>query len=110
MTVLGRLALLFILVPLLELVLLVQMGRVVGLWPTLGLVLATGVAGAVLARLEGLRVLFQFQQEIASGRIPGQSLLDGLSVLIGGALLLTPGILTDLLGFSLLLSGPRRWI
>jgi UPF0716 protein FxsA len=60
--------------------------------------------------MEGLRVLYQFQSEMASGRLPGQALLDGISVLIGGAFLLTPGILTDLTGFALLLPLSRRWI
>jgi UPF0716 protein FxsA len=110
MTLLGRLALLFIVVPILELVLLIQLGQVVGLWPTLGLVVFTGVTGAALARLEGLRVLYRFQSELASGQLPGQALLDGISVLIGGAFLLTPGILTDLAGFALLFPLTRRWI
>lgn len=110
MTFLGRLALLFVIVPILELVLLIQLGQVVGLWPTVGLVLLTGVTGAALARLEGMRVLFQFQRELAAGRLPGQALLDGISVLVGGALLLTPGILTDLAGFALLFPPSRRWV
>lgn len=110
MTLLGRLALLFVIVPILELMLLIQIGQVVGLVPTIALVLLTGLGGAFLARAEGLRVLFQFQRELASGRLPGQSLLDGISVLIGGAFLLTPGILTDLAGLSLLLPVTRRWI
>lgn len=110
MSFLGRLALLFVLVPVLELLLLIQMGQGVGLWPTLGLVVFTGFAGAALARAEGLRVLFQFQAELAQGRLPGQALLDGISVLVGGAFLLTPGILTDLAGFTLLLPPTRRWV
>ena len=110
MSILGRLALLFIVVPIIELVLLIQLGQVVGLWPTLGLVVMTGVMGAALARAEGLRVLYQFQRELASGKLPGQALLDGISVLIGGAFLLTPGILTDFTGFALLLPFSRRWI
>ena len=110
MTLLGRLALLFVIVPVLELVLLIRIGQVVGLWPTLALVLLTGVTGAALARLEGMRVLFQFRRELAAGRIPGQALLDGISVLVGGAFLLTPGVLTDLAGFALLLPLSRRWI
>lgn len=72
MTVLGRLALLFIVVPVLELVLLIQLGQVIGLWPTLGLVLFTGLTGAALARLEGLRVLYQFQSELAGGSFRGR--------------------------------------
>ncbi len=110
MRLLGRLALLFVVVPILELVLLIRIGQAVGLWPTVGLVLLTGVTGAALARLEGMRVLFQFQRELAAGRIPGQPLLDGISVLVGGAFLLTPGILTDFAGFALLLPPTRRWI
>lgn len=110
MTLLARLALLFVVVPVIELVLLIQLGQVVGLWPTLGLVIFTGVTGAALARLEGLRVLFQFRSQLASGQLPGQALLDGISVLVGGAFLLTPGILTDVAGFSLLFPLTRRWI
>lgn len=110
MNLFGRLFLLFVLVPILELALLIQMGRLVGLLPTVGLVLLTGAAGAWLARSEGVRVLFRFQTELAGGRLPGQALFDGLCVLVGGAFLLTPGILTDFVGFSLLLPFSRRWI
>lgn len=110
MTLLARLALLFVVVPIIELMLLIQLGQIVGLMPTLALVVLTGVGGAALARAEGLRVFFQFQRELAQGRLPGQALLDGISVLIGGAFLLTPGVLTDLVGFSLLLPFSRRWI
>lgn len=110
MSILGRLALLFVVVPILELVLLIQIGQVVGLLPTVALVVLTGVTGAWLARAEGVRVFFQFQQELASGRLPGQAMLDGIAVLVGGAFLLTPGVLTDLAGFSLLLPPTRRWI
>jgi len=110
MNILGRLALLFIVVPILELMLLIEVGQLVGLLPTLMLVMFTGITGAWLARAEGLRVFFQFQKELASGRLPGQALLDGIAVLIGGAFLLTPGVLTDFVGFSLLFPPSRRWI
>lgn len=110
MSLLGNLALLFVIVPIVELMLLIQLGQVVGLLPTLLLVVATGVGGALLARAEGVRVFFQLQKELASGRLPGQSMLDGVSVLIGGAFLLTPGVLTDVVGFSLLVPVTRRWI
>lgn len=110
MNILGRLALLFVVVPIVELMLLIELGRYIGLLPTIGLVMLTGVSGAWLARAEGLRVLFQFQTELASGTLPGQALLDGLSVLIGGAFLLTPGVMTDVVGFSLLVPFTRRWI
>jgi len=110
MNLLGRLALLFVIVPIIELVLLIELGQIVGLLPTLALVVFTGVTGAWLARAEGVRVFFQFQKELASGRLPGQAMLDGISVLVGGAFLLTPGVLTDFVGFSLLLPLSRRWI
>ena len=107
---LARLALLFVVVPLIELVLLIQLGQWVGLWPTLALVVATGVAGATLARAEGVRTWVAFQREMAEGRLPGRPLMDGLAVLVGGAFLLTPGLLTDVAGFALLLPPSRRWI
>ena len=110
MNLLGRLALLFVVVPILELMLLIEMGQLVGLLPTLALVMFTGVTGAWLARAEGVRVFFQFQNELASGKLPGQAMLDGISVLVGGAFLLTPGVLTDFAGFSLLFPPSRRWL
>lgn len=105
---LSWLILLFVAVPLLELALLLQVGQWIGLGPTVALVVATGFAGAALARQQGLRAFLAVQQELATGRLPGRSLLDGLSILVGGALLLTPGILTDVLGFSLILPVSRR--
>lgn len=107
---LGRLILLFVAIPLVELAILLQMGQWIGLGPTFALVVATGIAGAALARQQGLRALLAVQEELASGRLPGRSLLDGLAILVGGAFLLTPGILTDIAGFSLLLPVSRRWI
>jgi|TARA_B110000438_G_C15515348_1_gene521746 UPF0716 protein FxsA len=110
MNLLGRLALLFVILPIFELMLLIEVGQVFGLLPTLTLVLFTGVAGAWLARAEGMRVFFQFQKELATGKLPGQAMLDGISVLVGGAFLLTPGIITDFAGFSLLFPPTRRWL
>lgn len=110
MTLFGRLALLFIVVPIVELMLLIRMGQIVGLLPTLALVVTTGVVGAGLARLEGLKTLWTLQSELAQGRLPAQAIMDGLAILVGGALLLTPGILTDILGFALLLPRSRRAI
>lgn len=105
---LSRLILLFVTVPLLELVLLLQVGEWIGLGPTVALVVATGFAGAALARQQGLRAFHAVQRELSAGGMPGQSVLDGLSILVGGALLLTPGILTDVVGFGLILPLSRR--
>jgi len=110
MSIFARLALLFIIMPILELALLIQLGQVVGVPLTLALVISTGVTGAWMARLEGLKTLWALQSELAQGRLPTQSILDGLAILVGGALLLTPGILTDIIGFSLLLPLSRRAI
>jgi UPF0716 protein FxsA len=110
MRFLARLTFFFVVIPLVELMLLIRIGEWIGLWPTLALVLLTGAAGATLARAEGMRVLFQFREELAAGRLPGQALLDGISVLVGGAFLLTPGILTDVAGLLLLFPPSRGWI
>jgi UPF0716 protein FxsA len=110
MSILAKLALFFVIIPLVELALLIKVGEVVGFWPTIGLVVFTGAAGAWLARLEGLRTMFKLRDDLANGRLPGQAIMDGMAVLLGGALLLTPGIVTDLVGFSLLLPQTRRGI
>jgi UPF0716 protein FxsA len=110
MNVLGRLALLFIIVPLLELALLIEVGQIVGFLPTMALVIFTGITGAWLARLEGLRTLWKLREDMARGQLPGQAIMDGMSILMGAAFLLTPGIITDFVGFSLLLPFTRRGI
>ena len=102
-----RLLLLFVLLPLAELAVLIQVGRAIGLGWTLAIVVATGFLGATLARRQGLRAWGAIQAELASGRVPGSALVDGLLILIGGIVLLTPGILTDLAGFALLLPPTR---
>ena len=108
MSILGRLALLFVIVPLVELALLIQMGQLVGFWPTIALVVFTGVSGAWLTRMEGLRTMWKLRDDLENGRVPGQAIMDGMAVLAGGALLLTPGVLTDLVGFGLLFPRSRR--
>jgi len=102
-----RLLALFIFVPLLDLAILVRLGQALGFWPTIGLVVATGTVGAFLARSQGLRVVNGIRTEMSVGQIPSSRLLDGLLILIGGTLLLTPGLLTDLAGFLLLLPPSR---
>jgi len=107
---LGRLALLFVVVPLVELALLIQVGRWTGLWTTVALVFLTGIVGAGLARAEGLRTIWALRRDLERGALPGRAIQDGLAILVGGALLLTPGFLTDVVGFALLLPFSRRWI
>lgn len=98
---------LFVTVPFVELYILMEMSRQLGLLPTLGIVVITGIAGAALAKHQGLGVLRRIRSEMSFGQMPGDALFDGMLVLIGAILLLTPGILTDLTGFSLLIPGTR---
>jgi UPF0716 protein FxsA len=102
-----RLLLLFTLVPAIELALLIEVGRRIGTLPTLGLILLTGVVGATLARYQGIAVLRRIQEELGDGRLPAGALLDGVIILIAAALLVTPGILTDAVGFALLIPTTR---
>ncbi len=102
-----RLVLLFTLVPVIELAVLIQIGRRIGVLETIALVLAAGVAGAYLARRAGVRAVAQVQADLAAGRLPADSLLDGLIVLAAGVMLITPGVVTDLLGLLLLLPPVR---
>jgi UPF0716 protein FxsA len=102
-----RLLLLFTLVPAIELALLIEVGRRIGTLPTLALILLTGVVGATLARYQGVAVLRRMQEELGDGRLPAGSLLDGVIILIAAALLVTPGILTDAVGFALLIPMTR---
>jgi UPF0716 protein FxsA len=106
--VFARLFLLFTLVPLVELFLLIEIGRRIGAMPTIALVLLTGALGALLAKREGARTLGRFRSDLASGRMPEDPLMNGVAILIGGAVLITPGILTDILGFALLVPTTRR--
>lgn len=103
----SRLLALFIILPLIELALLIELGGIVGVWPTIALVLGTGAVGAALARSQGARVLREIRAELAMGRMPAARMLDGLMILIGGILLLTPGVLSDLLGIALLFPPSR---
>ena len=102
-----RLLLLFTVVPLVELFILVELGSIVGVLPTVGLVVLTGALGAWLARWQGLSVLRRLSTDLEQGRMPADVLIDGLLILIAGAVLLTPGLITDALGFFLLVPQGR---
>ena len=104
----GLLLLLFLVVPIVELMLLIEVGRRIGTLDTLALIVLTGVLGATLARYQGLQVVRQVQLEMAEGRLPGSALLDGMIILVAAALLVTPGILTDAVGFLCLIPGVRE--
>jgi UPF0716 protein FxsA len=104
----GRMLLLFIFLPMVELYLLIMLGSRIGAMPTIGLIVFTGLLGASLARQQGLSVLSRIQKEMASGKPPTQELVEGALVVVGGIVLLTPGIITDIFGFSLLLPSIRK--
>ncbi len=98
----SRLLAIFIGVPLVEILILIKLGEVMGFWNTILLVIGTGIVGAYLAKLYGLTIWYQIQQDLQKGQMPTDKLMDGLLVLVGGIVLLTPGLLTDILGLALL--------
>ncbi|MFC4321061.1 FxsA family protein [Litchfieldia salsa] len=109
---------LIIIVPALEIGLLVFSGNIIGPWPTILLIILTGVFGAWLAKRQGMETLRRFQDQMRYGQMPSDVIIDGLCILVGGVVLLTPGFITDLIGFLLLLPPTRnafkpwigRWI
>lgn len=105
---LGWLILAFIVMPFLELWLLIQIGERIGLWPTLWIVLGTGLLGGVLARYQGGRAWREIFAAMREGRAPKRELVAGALFLFGAALLLTPGVLTDAFGFAMMVPGLRR--
>ena len=107
---LGYLILLFTVVPVVELALLIKLGQFIGLGYTLVIVILTGIAGAYLARSQGLMTLRKIQDDINRGIMPADKIFDGVMILFGGILLLTPGLITDLIGFMTLVPFTRRLI
>jgi UPF0716 protein FxsA len=107
---LTRLLLLFILVPAVELILLIEIGQLIGTVPTIGLIIFTGVLGAYLAQRQGVQVLKQIRAEMQAGRLPADSVFDGAMILVAGAVLMTPGVLTDIAGLLCLIPPTRRVI
>ena len=99
--------LLLVLVPASEIGLLLYFGQILGVWPTIFLIILTGFLGAYLAKQQGLETIRKTQDQLRRGMMPGDAILDGVSILIGGTLLLTPGFVTDSLGI-LLLAPPTR--
>ena len=109
-----KLILLFTIVPFIELTLLIEIGSHIGTLNTIMVIVITGIIGAFMARIAGLTVLLKIQDNLREGIFPQDELFDGVLILISGALLLTPGLLTDALGFFLLIPFGRlivkRWL
>ncbi len=104
-----KLLLMFTLVPLVEIWILIELGGFIGTWPTILLIASTGFVGVFLARSQGFAVFYKMKRDLDEGIVPAEQFFDGACILVGGALLITPGLLTDLLGFSLLLPSTRNF-
>src|SRR5215207_2635731 len=101
---------LFIVVPIVELYVLIQIGQAIGILPTIALLILDSVLGAALMRSQGRAAWRRFNLALAEGRVPGREVIDGVLVIFGGALLLTPGFLSDFLGLFLLLPPTRALV
>ena len=101
---------LFIVVPIAELAVLIQIGQLIGIWWTIALLVVDAILGSLLARSQGRSVWRRFNEAIQAGRPPAREVMDGALVLFGGALLLTPGFLSDILGVFLLLPPTRALV
>ncbi|MGF1732461.1 FxsA family protein [Photobacterium kasasachensis] len=101
---------LFIVVPIIEIALFVQLGGFLGLWPTITLVLVTAVVGASLVRSQGIATLMSVQSRLQQGELPAQQIVEGVMLAVAGVLLLTPGFMTDALGMLVLLPAPRAML
>ena len=100
----------FTLVPLAELYILIEASHQIGIFPTIGMIFLTGIAGAYLARCQGFHLMQRIQGDLAQGRVPAEEMIDGGIILAGGLLLLTPGFCTDLFGFCLLTPLTRNYL
>lgn len=106
----GRILLIaFIVMPLIEIAVLIEVGSWLGLWPTLGLIILTAIVGTWMLRRQGFAVLSRAQQQLERGAVPLAEVFEGFCLVIAGALLLTPGFVTDAIGGSLLLPPVRAW-
>jgi UPF0716 protein FxsA len=101
--------LLLVIVPAAEIGILLVSGQTIGVWPTILLIILTGFLGAYLAKQQGMETIRKTQDQLRRGAMPGDAILDGVSILIGGTLLLTPGFVTDVLGFMLLAPPTRKF-
>ena len=104
------LTLIFLIIPVIEIYLLIQVGQVIGALWTVILVVLTAVIGVRLLKIQGVSTLARAQQKMGGGEMPAQEMLEGMGLVVAGAFLLTPGFFTDTLGFFLLFPVTRRWM
>jgi UPF0716 protein FxsA len=109
-----RLFLVFTIIPIIEIWLLIRVGSVIGPLPTVAILLAISMTGAWLARSQGFRIIVAIRDDLAAGRMPAAHFLDGVLILVGGILLLTPGFFTDFIGLFFFIPATRnllkRWL
>jgi UPF0716 protein FxsA len=103
-----RLFLIFVTVPLVELALLIKIGTYIGTFSTILIVILTAALGAFMAKLEGIGVMYRIQENLSQGVFPADELISGLMILVAGVLLLTPGFITDVLGFLMVFPSSRE--
>jgi UPF0716 protein FxsA len=101
---------LFIVVPIVELFVIIKVGQLIGVWPTLALLLADAVLGSMLLKHQGRGAWRRFNEALAARRFPGKEVADGALIIVGGTLLLTPGFLTDIVGLVLLIPPTRALV
>ena len=102
--------LLFMLIPIVEMWILIEVGGWIGALPTIGLVVLTATIGLSLLKQQGLSTLLRARRKMDEGAIPASELVSGVMIAVGGALLLTPGFVTDALGFAILIPQTRQWL
>jgi UPF0716 protein FxsA len=104
-----KLFLAFTLIPFIEIYLLIKIGEQVGAFNTILIVILTGLLGASLARLEGIKTMTKVRESLNRGELPAEEMLDGMLIFVAGIVLLTPGFITDLAGLALLVPKARNW-
>lgn len=108
MSIVARLLLIFTLIPIVEISLLIPLHTSIGTWATIGLICTTAISGTILSRWQGTEAINRIKETMGKGGLPGEEILDGVLVLLSGAMLITPGVLTDVVGLSMLLPFVRR--
>ena len=103
-----KLLILFVIVPVTELYILIEVGKKIGSLTTIGIIILTGIIGAYLVKGQGFMILRKIQNDLNEGIMPGDSLIQGVIILAGGILLLTPGFVTDIVGFIFLIPVSRN--
>ncbi len=104
----SKLLILLIVVPVVELYILIEIGQQIGAFTTIGIIVLTGIIGAYLVKNQGFMILRKIQHDLSQGILPGDSLLQGIIILAGGIFLLTPGFITDIIGFIFLIPISRE--